>query len=101
MPSLSRALLRRLGVVRLRPGQREVIESVLAGRDTLAIMPSGGGKSLCFQLPALQLPGTTVVVSPLISLMKDQAGKLEEKGVDAAAVNSTLSAREESETLRR
>jgi ATP-dependent DNA helicase RecQ len=98
---LSRALLKRLGVTRLRPGQREVIESVLSGSDTLAIMPSGAGKSLCFQLPALQLPGTTVVVSPLISLMKDQADKLSDKGVDAAAVNSTLSRREEARTLRR
>jgi ATP-dependent DNA helicase RecQ len=101
MTRLSRALLKRFGVTRLRPGQREVIESVLSGRDTLAIMPSGAGKSLCFQLPALQLPGTTVVVSPLISLMKDQADKLADKGVEAAAVNSTLSTREEAQTLRR
>ena len=86
---------------RLRPGQREVIESVLAGRDTLAIMPSGAGKSLCYQLPALHLSGTTVVVSPLIALMKDQADKLDDHGVDAAAVNSALSARERREMLRR
>jgi ATP-dependent DNA helicase RecQ len=86
---------------RLRPGQREVIESVLAGRDTLAIMPSGAGKSLCYQLPALHLSGTTVVVSPLIALMKDQADKLDDHGVDAAAVNSALSARELREALRR
>jgi ATP-dependent DNA helicase RecQ len=62
-------------------------------------MPTGSGKSLCYQLPALNLPGTAVVVSPLISLMKDQAEKLEEIGVDAVQVNSTLNAREESETL--
>ena len=86
---------------RLRPGQREVIESVLAGRDTLAIMPSGAGKSLCYQLPALHLSGTTVVVSPLIALMKDQADKLDDHGVDAAAVNSALSASERREMLRR
>ena len=86
---------------RLRPGQREVIESVLAGRDTLAIMPTGAGKSLCYQLPALQMRGTTVVVSPLIALMKDQSDKLEERGLDAAAVNSTLTERERRETLRR
>ena len=86
---------------RLRPGQREVIESVLAGRDTLAIMPSGAGKSLCYQLPALQMRGATIVVSPLISLMKDQSDKLEDRGVDAAAVNSALSARERREALRR
>src|SRR5262249_15653980 len=86
---------------RLRPGQREVIESVLAGRDTLAIMPSGAGKSLCYHLPTLQTRGTTVVVSPLIALMKDQSDKLEERGVDAAAVNSALSARERREAMRR
>jgi ATP-dependent DNA helicase RecQ len=97
-----RHLLRRTFRLRkLRPGQREVIESVLEGRDTLAIMPSGAGKSLCYQLPALHLKGTTVVVSPLISLMKDQADKLDDHGVDAAAVNSALSARERREMLRR
>ena len=86
---------------RLRPGQREVIDSVLAGRDTLAIMPSGAGKSLCYQLPALQMRGTTIVVSPLIALMKDQSDKLEERGLDAAAVNSALSAPERREAMRR
>ena len=97
-----RNLLRRtFRLQRLRPGQREVIESVLAGRDTLAIMPSGAGKSLCYQLPTLQTRGTTVVVSPLIALMKDQSDKLEERGVDAAAVNSALSARERREAMRR
>ena len=88
------------GLDHLRPGQKEVIQSVLDGRDTLAVMPTGSGKSLCYQLPALNLPGTAIVVSPLISLMKDQAEKLEEVGVDAAQVNSTLNAHEESETLQ-
>jgi ATP-dependent DNA helicase RecQ len=97
-PSLLRRTFR---LKRLRPGQREVIESVLAGRDTLAIMPSGAGKSLCYQLPALQMKGTTVVVSPLIALMKDQSDKLEERGVDAAAVNSALGERERREAMRR
>jgi ATP-dependent DNA helicase RecQ len=97
-----RNLLRRtFRLQRLRPGQREVIESVLAGQDTLAIMPSGAGKSLCYQLPTLQMRGTTVVVSPLIALMKDQSDKLEERGVDAARVNSALSARELRESMRR
>src|SRR6476620_947832 len=64
----------------------------MAGRDTLAIMPTGGGKSLCYQLPALHLPGTTIVVSPLIALMKDQADKLTELGVKTCAVNSTIPA---------
>jgi len=97
-----RNLLRRtFRLQRLRPGQRAVIESVLAGQDTLAIMPSGAGKSLCYQLPTLQMRGTTVVVSPLIALMKDQSDKLEERGVDAARVNSALSARELRESMRR
>ncbi len=87
------------GITHLRPGQQEVIESILQGKDTLAIMPTGAGKSLCYQLPALKMPGTTVVVSPLISLMKDQISKLEEAGVAASEVNSTLTAREESATL--
>jgi ATP-dependent DNA helicase RecQ len=86
---------------RLRPGQREVIDSVLAGRDTLAIMPSGAGKSLCYQLPALQMKGTAIVVSPLIALMKDQSDKLEERGVEAAEVNSALGRRARGEALRR
>jgi RecQ family ATP-dependent DNA helicase len=101
MKKLKDLLRRRFRLQHLRPGQQEVIESVLAGRDTLAIMPTGAGKSLCYQLPALQMPGTTVVVSPLIALMKDQSDKLEERGVDAAAVNSTLTERERRETLQR
>ena len=93
-------LLRRFFKLRrLRPGQREVIGKVLAGEDVLAVMPTGGGKSLCYQLPGLSMKGTTVVVSPLISLMKDQADKLEERGAGVAAVNSTLSAREEEALL--
>ncbi|HEY0843839.1 MAG TPA: ATP-dependent DNA helicase RecQ [Noviherbaspirillum sp.] len=87
------------GILHLRPGQREVIESVLRGSNTLAVMPTGAGKSLCYQLPALRMPGTTVVVSPLISLMKDQAGKLETAGVSATEVNSTLTSREEESAL--
>jgi ATP-dependent DNA helicase RecQ len=84
------------GIEALRDGQRLVIESVLAGRDTLAVMPTGSGKSLCYQLPACLLEGATVVVSPLISLMKDQAEKLEEGGIASAAqMNSSLSRGEE------
>ncbi|HEY0169838.1 MAG TPA: RecQ family ATP-dependent DNA helicase [Pyrinomonadaceae bacterium] len=89
------------GLERLRPGQAEVIRSVLEGEDTLAVMPTGAGKSLCFQLPALHLPGTTVVVSPLISLMKDQVDKLSEAGVEAAQVNSALTVVERRESLGR
>lgn len=89
------------GFRRLRPGQREVIESVLQRRNTLAVMPTGAGKSLCYQLPALKMPGATVIVSPLISLMKDQVEKLGDAGLDAAEVNSTLTTREEEEVLER
>jgi len=73
-----------------RPLQREIIEGVLAGRDTLAVMPTGGGKSLCYQVPALVFPGMTVVVSPLIALMQDQVTALLARGVSAAFLNSTL-----------
>ena len=83
------------GVPSLRDGQQQVIDSVLDGRDTLAIMPTGSGKSLCYQIPARLLDGTTVVVSPLISLMKDQLEKLEALGIAAAQVNSSLSREEE------
>ncbi len=99
LQGLRRTLRRRFGFHSLREGQEEVIRSVLAGKDTLAIMPTGAGKSLCYQLPGLQMPGLTVVVSPLLSLMKDQADKLAECGVEAAEVNSLLTAREEKEVL--
>jgi ATP-dependent DNA helicase RecQ len=80
------------GLASFRPGQLDVVESVVGGRDTLAIMPTGAGKSLCYQLPALHLPGTTIVVSPLISLMKDQTDKLNELGVTARQLNSMIAA---------
>jgi ATP-dependent DNA helicase RecQ len=101
MKALKKLLRRRFGLNGLRPGQREVIESVLAERDTLAIMPSGAGKSLCYQLPTLHMRGTTIVVSPLIALMKDQYDKLGKRGVAAAAVNSALRQRELREAMRR
>jgi len=97
--TLQKTLHETFGIRHLRPGQHEVIESVLQGNNTLAIMPTGAGKSLCYQLPSLKMPGVTLVVSPLISLMKDQAGKLETAGVAAAEVNSTLSTREEESVL--
>ena len=83
------------GIEHLRDGQQRVIDSVLDGKDTLAIMPTGSGKSLCYQIPARILAGMTVVVSPLISLMKDQLEKLGELGIRAVQVNSSLTAEEE------
>src|SRR3712207_4603451 len=71
----------------------------MEGRDTLAVMPTGAGKSLCYQLPTLHLKGVTVVVSPLIALMKDQVDKLEDAGIDAAQLNSALSASERRENI--
>jgi len=88
----ARAKLREtFGYPDFRPPQIRAVQAVLAGRDTLIVLPTGGGKSLCFQVPALVRDGLTVVVSPLISLMKDQVDTLERKGVPAAFINSTLS----------
>ncbi|MCK9314202.1 MAG: DEAD/DEAH box helicase, partial [Methanocorpusculum sp.] len=71
-----------------RPNQEEIIENIVNGRDVLAIMATGGGKSLCYQLPALMLDGMTVVISPLISLMKDQVDSLSSQGVKVGMLNS-------------
>lgn len=87
---LEQTLRDRFALERFRPGQREVIRSVLDRRDVLCVMPTGGGKSLCYQLPALLLPGLTLVVSPLIALMKDQVDALTARGVRATLINSTL-----------
>jgi ATP-dependent DNA helicase RecQ len=96
---LTRLMRGTFGLSDFRPGQQQVIRSIVAGRDTIAVMPTGAGKSLCYQLPALHLPGTTVVVSPLIALMKDQADKLRELGASAREVNSTIPARDVAQTL--
>jgi ATP-dependent DNA helicase RecQ len=96
---LKSTMRRVFGLERFRPGQEEVVRSVMEGRDTVAIMPTGSGKSLCYQLPGLHLHGTTVVVSPLISLMKDQTDKLAEMGIEVSQVNSALPAREASEAI--
>jgi ATP-dependent DNA helicase RecQ len=96
-----RLLTRVFGLDAFRPGQQEIIGAVLAGHDTLGIMPTGAGKSLCYQIPALLLHGTTLVISPLISLMKDQTDKLVEMGLAASALNSTLTVAEESDHLER
>ncbi|HET9625303.1 MAG TPA: ATP-dependent DNA helicase RecQ [Kofleriaceae bacterium] len=92
---------RRFGIAQFRPGQALAIRNVLAGIDTLAIMPTGAGKSLCYQLPALELDGVTLVVSPLIALMKDQYDKLAELGMDVLRLDSTLSPRDEQAALAR
>jgi ATP-dependent DNA helicase RecQ len=96
---MRRTLRGTFGLDALRRGQAEVIRSVLEGHNTLAIMPTGAGKSLCYQLPSLHLPGTTIVVSPLISLMKDQVDKLRDAGLQAAQLNSALTAEEHDENL--
>jgi ATP-dependent DNA helicase RecQ len=93
-PRLARLLRRTFGLRELREGQDATIASVMAGTPTLAVMPTGAGKSLCYQLPALLLPGTTLVVSPLIALMKDQCDKLRELGIAAVQLNSACDADE-------
>ncbi|MBS2025402.1 MAG: RecQ family ATP-dependent DNA helicase [Deltaproteobacteria bacterium] len=87
---LTSALERHFGHAAFRPGQEAIVRSVLSARPTLAILPTGGGKSLCYQLPALLLPGTTIVISPLVALMKDQVEKLRERGIAATFINSSL-----------
>ena len=92
MPDLLLTLKTTFGYDSFRPLQREIIETSLAGRDVFALLPTGGGKSLCFQLPALIRPGLTVVVSPLIALMKDQVDQMQAAGVAATFLNSSLTA---------
>ena len=86
-----------LGISELRPGQAEALKHILAGRDVLAVMPTGSGKSLLYQLPSLVLPGLTVVVSPLIALIRDQVGKMRDRGVAVAYIDSTLTVKQRRE----
>nr|MDQ3100903.1 RecQ family ATP-dependent DNA helicase [Bacteroidota bacterium] len=95
MANIQYLLQQHFGYHEFRPGQREVIEHVLAGNDAIVLMPTGGGKSLCFQIPALALDGLTVVISPLIALMKDQVQSLQGNGISAAYLNSSLTFHEE------
>lgn len=94
MQNTENILKQYFGYSSFRPGQREVVDTLLAGRDVLAIMPTGAGKSLCYQVPALALQGTALVISPLIALMKDQVSALNQAGVKAAFINSSLNARD-------
>lgn len=99
MPETPKRLLERFGLSAFRAGQREVVTAALAGRDVLAVMPTGAGKSLCYQLPALEGVGITVVVSPLLALMKDQVEALRARNILAAALNSLQNRDERERTL--
>src|SRR5687767_7626755 len=100
MPDLRDQLQNLFGLDDFRPAQREVIEDVLAGRDVLCVMPTGAGKSLCYQLPAAVQGGLTVVVSPLISLMEDQVQQMRDEGIPATLLNSSLAPGERRQVLR-
>src|SRR5580693_4957586 len=97
---LHQALKHFFGYDEFRLTQLPVIENVLRGADTLAIMPTGGGKSICYQLPAMLLPGITIVVSPLIALMKDQVDALLANGIHAAFLNSSQSQEEQQRVVK-
>ncbi len=93
-------LQRHFGLAQFRPGQAEVVLAVMAGRNAVVVMPTGAGKSLCYQLPATLLPGVTLVISPLIALMQDQVEQLTAKGISATFINSTLTDLERADRLR-
>src|SRR5215510_10025185 len=89
------------GYEAFRPKQQEIIRSILAGRDVAVVMPTGGGKSLCYQLPAVAMGTTAVVISPLIALMQDQVAQLAQMGIPSAAVNSGMAYPEQSKIMLR
>src|SRR5947207_7696319 len=101
LDSARAALLQHFGYSDFRPGQAQAVESVLQRQDTLVVLPTGGGKSICYQVPALMLPNLTVVISPLISLMKDQVDALARRGLPATFVNSSLTASQVADRLAR
>ena len=98
---LTQALERNFGWAAFRPGQRPVVEALLAGQDCLAVLPTGGGKSLCYQLPALVRQGLVLVISPLVALMQDQVRQLERRGIAAACLHRGLSTPERRQLLQR
>src|SRR5215211_8432093 len=100
IPDLHSILQQHFGFSDFRPLQKDIIESILSGKDTLALLPTGGGKSVCFQVPALAQEGICLVVSPLIALMKDQVENLKKKGILAAAIYSGMSRRQMIQTLK-
>src|SRR4051794_39670539 len=99
MEDVRTALGERFGHRDFRQGQARIVDAVMGGCDVLTVMPTGSGKSLCYQLPAVLLPGTTLVVSPLISLMKDQVDELNRRAIRSAALHSMLSAPARREAL--
>src|SRR5690242_12126410 len=101
MEKAERALKDVFGLEAFRPGQAEVVEAMLAGRDVLSVAPTGSGKSISYWVPAVVAGGTTLVVSPLIALMKDQVDRLTGHGVAATLINSTIDRAEQGERLRR
>jgi ATP-dependent DNA helicase RecQ len=94
------SLEKNFGFSSFRPGQAEAIQSLLKGKHTLVVMPTGSGKSLIYQLVALHLPGITLVISPLIALMKDQVDSLDRRGIPATFINSTLTGSEQNRRLQ-
>jgi ATP-dependent DNA helicase RecQ len=94
------ALRRYWGYDGFRPLQERIVTSILSGNDVAVVMPTGGGKSLCYQLPAAATSGTAIVISPLIALMQDQAAHLAQMGIPAAILNSTLTQQEQTRIIR-
>ncbi|MFW6055310.1 MAG: DEAD/DEAH box helicase, partial [Thermodesulfobacteriota bacterium] len=95
------ALYKHFGFQGFKTGQRQVVEKIMQGRSSLAVFPTGAGKSLCYQLPAVMLPGMTLVVSPLLSLMKDQVDFLDSKSIPAARLDSSLTPDEYADVVER